>query len=173
MRVLNTDELHISIDSTIECKICGLRIDAVVRRVVNENQQLVLVLEKMIYPYLKGRIPSIMQADTHIIEIDIGAGVHTAELNVQFLAALEEGGAREMLSVTAYSAIIVVPSILTVHTVPRVGDSDSNRLKLSQGCLVATAFEEIPLSAKNSFFSHICSYSRMTSASCRAPLSFL
>ena len=82
MRLVDTNDVHVTVKTAVEGEVRHLRIYAIRRRVVNHDCDLGLVRELLGKVYAPGRITAVMVRQLLAANVYVGRGIRTADLKV-------------------------------------------------------------------------------------------
>ncbi len=117
------DGVHIPINTAIEGKVCRLRIHPVIRRIVYSHYKYVVIFQEIGDISSPGGIATIMLRHLLAIHVQGGAGVGSAEFQVNLLA-FRQIRPVHFFSVITGATVIVVSAVLPVYRVPGVRQGD-------------------------------------------------
>jgi len=116
----NADDIHITVDAAIESKVCHLGIYDLVCGVINSNYKQIAVRQSFGEVYTPGGVTAIVVSEVLAVEIYISGGVCTLKLQI-ILLSLGKFALFKALHIMAGAAVVIIAAVLTVHSIPAVG----------------------------------------------------
>ena len=147
MRSGDHNQIHAPVQAAVEGEIRLLGIDPVIVRIVQtDNQRVVLLQVLQLHP--EGGVTTLMMGKLHTVQKHL-AGVRRAQkLQPDLIAGIGFRLAKPA-AIVAGAAIVIVAAILSVQVIPCMGKG--NRF----GSLSVVHFGEQPIVVKGDDFSHI------------------
>ena len=119
----NGDDVDVTVQTAVEGEVCHLGIDAVVGSIVNGDDQQIFISQSFGQVHAPGGVTAIVVSQVLTVQIHISGGVGTIDFQVVALCrrqvCLGDG-----LCVVSGAAPVVVAAVLTVYSIPAVGDVD-------------------------------------------------
>ena len=117
------DEVYIAVKSAVEGKVGHLRIDRLVGRVVDLDDQKVYHIKRLGQFNAPGRIAAVVLSEQLAVEVDLGRGVGTLYLKIVPVGS-RQVGLVEAFGIVGGAAIVIVVAVLSVDSVPGMRQVD-------------------------------------------------
>ena len=119
----HTDQIYVPVQAAIEGKVCHLRINAVIGRIVHQNGQHVFITQILSQIHSPGGETAVMMGKVFAVQIYIGRGCGAANLQI-ILAGFRQVCLCDGFCVAAGTAEIVVSAVLAVSCIPGMRQSN-------------------------------------------------
>jgi hypothetical protein len=149
--IVYCDKVNVTVKTAVEGEVCHLRIYGFVRRVVHNDSNLALLTDRIGKIYSPGGVTAIVMSLVLTVYVYVSGRVCAAYFKI-ILISLGELSLHKLLGVKTSAAEVVVAAVLTVSSVPCVGEIYAyNTVVVRSGSAV---LRKLPAFIKGKNFSH-------------------
>ena len=127
VRLVHCDKVYVSVKTAVEGKVCHLRINLLVGRVVNDNRDLGSVGDLLGDIYSPSRVTAVVMSELFAVNVNVSRRICAAEFEI-VKVALGESGLLKSLFIKARAAEVIVAAVIAVLVVPGVGKGNRSTL---------------------------------------------
>ena len=120
VRLVNSNEVYVTVDTTVEGEVCHLGVNGFVYGVFNNNSDFGLVCYLFGDVYSPGGVTAIMVREFFAANVNVGRGVSAAQLKVVEVCC-RQISLVQSFAVNAIATEVIIAAIHTVSGIPRVG----------------------------------------------------